>query len=133
MWWKVYFGFIVFIVTLGIFGLLQFAPLAPIDFVNLIAELLLITALFLYVFKKSLFSSKFWRIYFWIFMTLITISLVEIFFLPKGYLENIFPFLKSNLSIENHDTIIGILLYLPAYYALYQLGKMKESLKSSKK
>lgn len=131
MWWKIYFWLVAFIIVLGSFNLISYAPLTIWDFLMLIVEILGFIGLYSYVFNKKILAAKFWKSLFLINATLTVIGLLEIYVLPDNFLVETLPFLQSSLEVTDGEALFGIFFYLPMYYIQYKLGFTKD--KKSKK
>lgn len=76
--------------------------------------------LYAYVFNKKIFSSQIWKIVFGV-----TLLFLGVFILQAGFNVKVPFFIKYVQDTSGVGAIGGILLTLPAYYALYQLTKNK--------
>lgn len=126
MWWKIYFWALLILLIIGSFAILQYAPLTVMDVMGLISEVLLFVGLFSFVFKKSFLNPSFWKILFWVYILFFTLNLLELFVFPEGFSEKYLSFLSSNIPSKPEDVLFAIILYIPALYAVYQLGQGKK-------
>ncbi len=125
-WWKTYFWVNFVILILGLFGLIENAPLKFIDLFGLGLNIVLLFGLYSFVFGKKLFSASIWNITFWIATVLNIEALLEIYVLPKPFIDQYLWFLKSSIAISPSWILFGILFMLPNLYAIYQLGQEKQ-------
>ncbi len=126
MWWKIYFWSVAILIVIGSFSILEYAPIAPIDIISIILEDAMLVGIFAYVYKRHILDKQYWKIIFYVIMSFLVIGLLEIYALPKDFIANLFPFLKSNIPLESEYALFGMILYIPAYYALYQLAFNKK-------
>jgi len=130
MWWKIYFWVILVLTVVGMFGLLQNAPLAFIDVIDLVWSIFLLIGIYAYVYKKKIFSADAWKGIFYISILFLIISFLDLYILPKGFMEDTLPFLKSNIPSDDSNSILfAWVLLLPAVYVVYQLGFNKSKKK----
>lgn len=126
MWWKIYFFLIVLLLLAGSFGILQYSPLTFADIISILLEITTVVGLYTYIYKKNMGTSRFWQIIFILYATVTFITLIDIYALPKNFIEQSLPFLKSNVPQEDSTVLFTIFLYLPIQYALFQLGFKKK-------
>lgn len=119
---KVYFWIYLALIVLGLFSLIGYAPLTITDLISTILNIFILLAIYAYVFKKNLFARIYWQIIFWITSISFSLTLLEIYILPEGYLDKVFPFLKTSIPITGGAALFSILLSLPAVYCLYKLS-----------
>lgn len=122
MWWKIYFWFFTVFTIIGLFSLLQYSPLAIGDIVVVILNIVLIVGLYAFVFKKYIFSPRIWKIIFWIIIIFLVETFLELYVLPKDFVNNYLSFLKSNMPFSESDALLGWLISLPILYAIYKLS-----------
>lgn len=126
MWLKIYFWVYLILSIVGIFDLLQYTPLGLVDIIGLLLSVVLLLAIYAYVFKKSFLQSGHWKILFWIAIFFFVEEMLELFVLPKDFVSNLIPFPKSNVVPLNTDErLFGWLFSLPGVYAIYKLGTKK--------
>lgn len=123
MWWKIYF-FILTLLGIGaLFTYLDAAPITFIDFLGIIGLVLAVLAVYSYSFKKKILKKETWKIIFWAQIILAAIDLINVYLLPKDFLENTLPFLVSKLESTPTDVLVGSIFAFPAFYAMYQLSR----------
>jgi len=105
MFWKIYFWILSFILFFGYVGAFP-KGLDSIHILVLIISIPSLVGFFLYAYKKSLFTAKFWRFYFIIYI-----------FWDLYFNLMILPGVESNYSWP--ETFIGFLLISPMWIALY--------------
>lgn len=124
MWWKVYFWINLILTIIGLvstFGLLSSQSLKLGDWLILLLSIVTLIALYSYAFNKQTFSSNLWKTYFWVAVILILISIISPYTPLKDVLSS---FLSNNFYEPKYaiSQIFGIIVQLPAYYVVYQLG-----------
>lgn len=125
MLWKIYFWAYLVINVFGIFALLKFSPLGLIDIIGVLLSVVLFLGLYSYVFKKKILDGKTWKILFWVVIFLLAEEILEIYVLPKDFLQNAFPILKSSLPIDKGESLFSWLISVPAVYSMYKLSSQK--------
>lgn len=123
MWWKIYFWVYLIISIAGIFALLQLSPLSIADILGLLLSILLLLAIHTYVFKKNILQAGHWKILFWIVIFLFVEEMLELFVLPKDFVANLIPILKSNIPLSAGERLFSWVFSLPGVYAIYKLGQ----------
>lgn len=123
--WKIYFWIIATLMGLGYFFILMSEPtLTPRDILQLGGEILIMIGLYSYVFKKETFPQVFWKYFFWIWIVIDTI--IAFIYRYTELRDN--PVMQLLYkSSESFDASIfaylfGLILYIPALYALYRLA-----------
>jgi hypothetical protein len=98
--------------------------------------------LFAFAFKKELFSVKFWKYAFWAVLILDITTIIyavtplnQIPFLQTIYHSNVYSEIEESLKdpFIFIFVLVFMLLFIPSYYALYQLGHPKSKSSSHKK
>lgn len=123
MWWKAYFWIYSLLTLIGLFSLLEYAPLFFVDFVGILLNLVFVFALYNYTFKKKIGDKKYWYILFWISVFLFLEEIIELYFLPSGFIASFMPFLKSNVPLSLTGRLFSWLMSAPAVFALYKLSR----------
>lgn len=102
----------------------QIATWTLIDFLEVIMGILTLVGLHSYVYKKVIFNRKFWNYFFWIQIVWTTIYII--YFLTPLQESIIIPqFLKGATSTDQGSFLTGVIISIPAYYALYQISQIK--------
>ena len=126
MWWKVYFWLYLALSVIGAFGLLEFTPLKPADFLGLLLSIILLIAAFAYVHKqKKSLKMKQWRWLFWIVAFFFLEKIAEIYFLPKDIVSTYLSFLQTATPLTDTQRLFSWLISAPAFYGLYKLSFKK--------
>lgn len=120
--WKVYYWIYLVLMVLGLFSLIAFAPLTIADLVSVVINIFIFLSIHAYVFKKKILTPLYWKIIFWITVISFSLSLLDMYALPEGYLEAALPFLNSNIPATDGSNLFSILITLPAVYCLYKLS-----------
>lgn len=123
MLWKLYFWIFTILSIIGLFALLPNAPFGIVDFIGLVLNFVLILAMYAYVYQKTFLSKKQWKIIFWLMIFFLVEELAELYFLPKDFVANLFPFLKSTITFNPGERLFSWLISLPGVYAAYKLSK----------
>lgn len=123
MWWKIYFWIYLILSVVGIFALLQYTPFGLVDILGLLSSVVLPLAIYAYVFKKNILQAGHWKILFWIVIFFFVEEMLELFVLPKDFVANLAPFLKSNVPSSAGERLFSWLFSLPGVYAIYKLGQ----------
>lgn len=123
MWWKIYFWIYLILNVIGVFALLQYAPFGIVDVIGISLSIILQLAAYAYVFKKNVLKINHWKILFLIVLFLFVEEMLELFVLPKDFVVNFAPFLKSNILANPGERLFSWLISLPAVYAIYKLGQ----------
>ncbi len=123
LWWKIYFWF-----TVAITGL---AVIAEISYPSESFGLLLFDAMLLagicvgiyaFLFRKTILSPQFWKYFLWFNVAYSIIYLVYVFAPDAPYVEYL-SFLAYSDEDQEISAFTGLLISIPAYYALYKLSK----------
>ena len=123
MWWKIYFWIYLIVSVISLFALLQYAPFGLFEILGLLLSVVLLLAIYAYVFKKNILQTSHWKILFWIVIFLFVEEMLELFVLPKDFVANFAPFLKSNIPLNAGERLFSWLVSLPGVYAIYKLGQ----------
>lgn len=123
IWWKIYFWIYLILSAVGIFALLQYTPFGLVDILGLLLSVVLLLTTYTYVFKKNILQAGHWKILFWIVIFLFVEEMFDLFVLPKDFVVNLAPFLKSNVPLNAGERLFSWLFSLPGVYAIYKLGK----------
>lgn len=123
MWLKIYFWIYLIFSIFGIFAFLQFTPFSLVDILGLLLSIVLLLAIYSYVFKKNILQAGHWKILFWVVIFLFVEEILEFFVLPKDFLTNLVPFLKSNFPLNAGERLFSWLFSIPGVYAIYKLGQ----------
>lgn len=123
MWWKIYFWIYLIGNVINVFISLQFAPFGISDITGILLGIFLQLALYAYVFKKTVLQANYWKILFWIVVFFFVEEMLELFVLPKDFVANFAPFLKTNISLSAEERLFSWLISLPGVYAIYKLGQ----------
>ena len=110
---------------MGVVILVSTYPLAPINIVSLAWTVIMLYAAFSFAYRKHKVKPKYWRIILGMIVFLFMVSLFELFVLPKDFLINTFPILKSNVKTSAEASILGLIFVFPSIYATYKLSKIK--------
>ena len=97
-------------------------PLGLSDFIAVSILIIETLAVYSYVFKKDILRANHWNILLWLAVFFVFKALLEEYVLPKDFVSNILPFLKSNIPLSRSDTLVCLILELPGTYALYKLS-----------
>lgn len=123
MWWKLYF---ILSILIGIFTVFDIFTnkniIWPIYLVYIIVFFVGIIGQYSYIFRKRLFSLKFWIIFLY-FALILDILYVLASLFPNIPLLSYLLYSKEVVPLE--ATIFGIVFNLPYYFMLYQLNKGK--------
>ena len=127
MWLKIYF-WIYFILSAIGFGYMIKSPslysgggIAGVVFTSIF-----MIGLFCYVYKKRLFSNRFWKVIFWILVFFFIECILEVYIIPKDFIDIYLPFFKSILSTNSSGTVISWLANTPILYFIFQLSIEKK-------
>ena len=123
MWWKIYFWIYLIISVISVFALLEYAPFGLADILGLLLNIVVLLAIYAYVFKKNVLQAGHWKILFWIVIFFFVEEMLELFVLPKDFVANLIPFLKSNVPLSTGERLFSWLVSLPGVYAIYKLGQ----------
>lgn len=133
MWWKIYFWLNVLLIVAGLISYGTFPRWSVRDFFDITLCILGVVGLFAYVYKKQLLTPSFWVWYFWI---SVGVVLIDIGHLYSG-LYTLPPYLFApEVTAQKAWYIPALLLFLPQYYAIYQLAyptKPSQVARSTKK
>lgn len=126
MLWKIYFYFIAFIVLFSAYYQLAVtSDFKILNLINLAANLVILLAGYCYVFKKKILETKNWKLIFKILMVLIVGNLIYQVW-PSNYVGN-FSLLNGALLTNIFAYLVAISLFIPLYYATYQLTLITKS------
>lgn len=129
MWWKIYFWVYTVFMVLGVIGiLLWISKLTVSDWISFVLGILLYIGLYAFVFRKKVFETNWLVAIFWSNALLIALAVLDWFVLNRQ-IEQAIPFLQSGIPVSETDMLIGILISLPALYAVYLLSYPKKSSK----
>ena len=105
--WKIYFFLLILI--LGVRYLLSLSELNYSHYIDLLISILSLVGLVGLAFKKKIFSAKFWKVYFFV-------------YLIWDFLFNIVidPYVRQTKF--NPTSLIGLVILIPLYIALYIYG-----------
>lgn len=130
MWWKIYFWIFTFLFGIGAIFYYGGIPVWKLgDWADIALMIVGLIGLFSFVYKKLFFTPHFWKIIF----------VIEIIYIIESFLY--FTPLKGTLFLPRYDStfysdpssgyyiVIGILMLVPFYYAIYQLAYSKKSSK----
>src|SRR3989338_5520123 len=110
LWWKIYFWvYLIF----GVFSLpvyLNYSPLGLFEIIGLLSGIVLLLAIYAYVFKKKVLETSHWRIILWIVVFLFVEEMIELFVLPKDFMANFIPILTSKIPVSAGDRLFSWLL-----------------------
>lgn len=127
IWWKVYFWTVLALTLIGVplvYG--NLSPWTFADFLEVILSVFFLVGLYSYIFQKPMFTKDIWRIIFWI-SAMVSIVLEVLYkFTTFDFLSSM---LESRTITSGQDLLIGIIITLPVYYVLYQLGYGKTTSK----
>lgn len=129
VFWIVYFWIYTLMTLTGslvVYGNVGLINLASIYELSMTASLVL--GFYCYVFNKNIFSATFWKFIFWYVIVIDTVYRVFYnFTVFKPYLEfNLPTIFKSQVPtvyIDFSTFILGLLMSLPAYIAVYRISK----------
>lgn len=128
IWWKIYFWIVLAIEALVLIGIPRYAPFGLAEILILISGVFSVLAIYSYVYKKRTFSSEIWSTIFVFSLVTSALDYIDILVYPQLY-NILLPFLKSNIHTTPTDAIIGLLIYLPTFYAKYQLSSFAKKKK----
>jgi len=123
MWWKVYFWIMLVLSVIGlvfVYGSMQTWGLASL--IEIVGSIILLLGLFAYVYKKKILKPSFWNIFFWL-MVFNTVFAIMWAFTP---IKTVLPepsWFSSQVTTTGVELLLGIVLYIPNYYAIYCLSK----------
>lgn len=92
------------------------------DWLEVTTGIVALIGLYAYVYKKSLLSSQFWKIFFWIVIISWVFNVIYVF----TPLEEAFPlpdWLTSKSVTNETELLVAILISLPIAYAIHKLGQ----------
>lgn len=135
MWWKIYFVFISIFTILAFYDYFSNLNWTFYDLIAFLSTAIFAIGIYAFTFNRKIFSSLFWRIYFWLFIVWNTFDLFYLFTPLKnnkhlGYFfqSNVYP--DTQITFENKLACIFcmslLLLLLPSFYMLYRLGYPKK-------
>lgn len=126
MLWKIYFWIITGLSILSILILSSHTPWNLGEWYGIFSSLISVFALYVFVYKKQLGKPELWRALFYIEVVVVLVELIYLF-TPIRTLIPIPEALQSKDSIMSGNLfIIGLLLSLPYYYAIFQLGQFNK-------
>jgi len=117
MLWKIYFWIYVVCTIIGLFAYIN-RNLFFSDFTDLGMTILVTIGLFSYVYKKVILSKDIWKVIF----IFAAIGLVLEFVYRFTPFKLFAFFLESKVSLDPLSLIIGTIITLPSYYAIWRLS-----------
>lgn len=133
MWWKIYFWIFTLLTCIGLLVYLGYLPWGVSEVLSVFVSVVTVLAAYSYIYKKNVLKQSYWNILWWIMLVLVIESLIEVLFLPKGFIENIIPFWKSKLPMGSGEIIFSWIVSAPSFYALYKLSKKEGNKTPNKK
>jgi len=121
---KVYSWIFTVFTIIGLVAIVKDAPLVFADVLGVILNILLMTGAYVFAYNKKFLTNQTWKIIFWILILFSIEMLLEVYILPKDFINNYLSFLQSKaMAISNPiDAVISWILALPAIYSIYKLG-----------
>lgn len=122
MWWKLYFWFVVILLTSALIGVLlpnESIKFTLLDWVLLFLSIPSLVGLFAFAYKKQMLNQKAWGYVFWL---TISIDAVSLFLYSIQQSDFIPALLKPGTGSSLIESIINFLFELPVLFALYQLA-----------
>lgn len=117
--WKFYFWVYSVFSILGVFSILEYTPLALVDIVGLVLNIIFIISIYCYVYKKRVLQKNHWLVVFWIMICLLVIDLMDLFILPKGVLS----FWHTKLPLSDGAILFSWVFSSPGIYTTYKLSQ----------
>lgn len=126
MLWKIYFWAYTILTLIGlIFVYGRKSSWAFVDFLDVLSSVIIVFAVYSYVYKKEMFTQKFWDISL---KLMIVSTILEILYKFTNF--NLLSSLLESREVTNgQDVLIGLIISLPALYALQQLGRLTKKAK----
>lgn len=126
MLWKIYsWGFII-LTLIGMIVIVKDAPLVFADTLGAILNILLMIGVFVFAYNKKFLTNQVWKIIFWISIIFLIEGFLEVYILPKDFINNYLSFLQSKVVQSPTDVIFSWILGLPAIYAIYKMAFEKK-------
>lgn len=123
MWWKIYFWIVT--ISASIFILVALSKFDKANLMDVIAVTVLLIqllGLYAYVFKKFILTPQIWKYFFWFWIILTMLQLIQVFS-PNPILDFMNGGGITELTVTSKGgLIINHLLNLPVFYAVYRLS-----------
>jgi len=122
MFWKIFFWVIVVLTLIGMISIANQTPLVFADVLGLILNIILMIGLYVFAYHKKIFTPQIWKIIFWIVIIFFVEAILEIYILPKEFINTYLSFIQSKLSPSPAETVFTWVISLPMIYAIYKLA-----------
>jgi len=131
VWWKIYFWVSLVLSAVGLVTVYGQARVWFFsDWVEIITSIIGLIGLFAFIYKKTIFSKLFWRVFFWMIVVSWFFNLIYVF-TPLEEVWVLPTWFQSRSVGSEAELLAGMLLSLPSNYAVYQLGQKNTKHKSS--
>lgn len=133
-WWKLYFWLAITAFTIGLPDIISNVRWNFSSWLLLITEVISLTGLYAYAFRREIFSARFWRAFFWSILLIWNLPVIYSFS-PLKYQLPLPDFLGSYLILNTEilTTSIAVIfmmtlvLSIPTFYAVYKEGHKRKA------
>lgn len=123
MWWKIYFWLTLALAVVGSLGVFLIpSEVTSVIILEFLIFYLALVGLYSFVFSKHIFSSKFWKFFFWFYLFLDIVYILKVLF-PEAPFQDYLSLLSAYEDESMLTVLIGLTLDIPLLIALYKLSK----------